>query len=126
MKCPNCCAEMKENKCEYCGTQVQTAINPTTQQPINIVINNSNNNTNSSDKRTYPRIKYSQKSRSTAIFLCCLSFIGLGGLHRFYVGKNGSGLAHFFTFGFFLIGTIIDLIALSHKNFTDCNGLILK
>ncbi|MBQ8298129.1 MAG: TM2 domain-containing protein [Ruminococcus sp.] len=131
MKCPNCSAELKGNTCEYCGCEVKTDANPQTQQPINIVINNSNTNnnvntnTNVNGARPYVHTK-SKKSRSTAIFLCCLSFVGLSGFHRFYVGKKGSGLLHLFTFGYMWIGTIVDLVSLVKGNFTDKYGLTLE
>lgn len=125
MKCPNCSAEVTSNQCEYCGTVIPTQTQPQSQQPINIVIQNTNNNTNTNGY-IGSRIMYSSKSKGTAVFLCCLSFIGLGGLHRLYVGKKASGLAHLFTFGFFWIGTIIDLISLKNGTFVDSNGLPLK
>lgn len=129
MKCPNCTAEINGTTCEYCGTQVQSTVNPSTQQPINIIVNNTNTNTNTNTNinngRAYLRVSTSPKSKSTAMVLCCLSFM-LGGLHRFYVGKKASGIAHLCTFGFFWIGTIIDLVSLSKGEFTDSNGLKLK
>jgi len=50
--------------------------------------------------------------RSTGIsyLLWCLSFVGFCGIHRFYNGKWITGLIWFFTFGFFYIGQLIDLI----------------
>ncbi len=128
MKCPNCNAEINGTTCEYCGTQVQNTVNPQTQQPINIIVNNTNTNTNTNinNERAYLRVSTSPKKKSTAIALCCLSFIGLGGMHRFYVGKNASGFFHLFTIGFMWIGTIIDLVSLSKGEFTDSNGLKLK
>lgn len=126
MKCPNCSAEISGTTCEYCGSQLQNMTNPQTQQPINIIVNNTNISTNINNRRSYSRTIISNKKKSVAIFLCCLSFIGLGGMHRFYVGKKASGFFHLFTIGFMLIGTIIDLISLSKGEFTDCRGYKLK
>lgn len=133
MKCPNCNAEIQGLTCGYCGTQIQSNLNPQIRQ-LNNHINIDNKKTSSRNKkiskknksRVYSRGKHSSKKKSVAITLCCLSFIGLSGLHRFYVGKKASGIAHLFTFGFFWIGTVIDLVSLSKGNFTDCNGLKLK
>jgi len=50
------------------------------------------------------------KKKSTAILLCCLGFLGLGGIHYFYEGKIFMGLLYLFTGGMFGLGTIVDLI----------------
>ena len=60
----------------------------------------------------------STKLRGVAIILCMLGFLGLGGIHRFYVGRKWTGLLYLFTGGLFYIGTILDLIVL----LTGCFG----
>lgn len=51
------------------------------------------------------------KSLGLSYFLCILAFFTpAAGLHRFYLEKPLSGLLYLFTWGFFGIGTIIDLI----------------
>lgn len=58
------------------------------------------------------------KNKTTAILLCF--FFGGLGVHRFYLGKIGTGLLMLFTFGGFGIWTIIDfikLIVISDKDF---------
>lgn len=55
------------------------------------------------------------KSRSTAYLLWCGCFIGLAGLHRFYIGRTVSGIIWLFTFGLFGFGQLIDLFTLGGK-----------
>lgn len=130
MNCPNCNAEIQGVICNYCGTNIQNFSklqaqnfkykSERTQPHISNDLNNHISNKSTS------RSKKSPKKKSVAIVLCCLSFFGLGGMHRFYVGKKASGFLHLFTFGYMFIGTIVDLVSLSKGNFTDCNGLKLK
>ena len=64
----------------------------------------------------------SHRSRILAIILCCVGFVGLGGLHRLYVGKLGTGILWLVTGGLLGIGTIVDLISLIIGTFTDNAG----
>lgn len=66
----------------------------------------------------------SVKKKSTAALLCF--FLGGLGVHRFYVGKIGTGILWLFTGGIFGIGTIVDFIIILCSKFTDNNGAILK
>jgi len=69
-------------------------------------------------------INYVQKSKITAIILCL--FFGFFGVHRFYVGKSGSGILYLFTGGLFGIGWFIDIILLITGGFRDSAGYPLK
>lgn len=64
----------------------------------------------------------SPKSKIIMVVLCCLGFIGVAGVHRFYAGKIGTGILWFFTGGFCAIGTIVDLILILTDQFTDYYG----
>lgn len=64
------------------------------------------------------------KSWLTALLLCI--FTGGLGIHRFYVGKIGTGILWLLTLGCFGIGTIIDLIQIVTGSFTDINGNTLE
>ncbi len=62
----------------------------------------------------------SEKSRLSALFLCI--WLGMFGAHRFYVGKMGTGIVWFLTFGGFFIGYIVDLILILTGGFYDKSG----
>ena len=64
-------------------------------------------------------------SRGMAATLCILGFLGLGGVHRFYVGKVGTGVLMLLTYGGGVIWTLIDLIRILAGTFTDREGLPL-
>jgi TM2 domain-containing membrane protein YozV len=49
------------------------------------------------------------KSSGIAYLLWCIGLFGGCGIHRFYLGKHGTGLLYLLTFGFFGIGQLIDL-----------------
>lgn len=64
----------------------------------------------------------SSKSRLVALLLCL--FLGVFGVHRFYVGKVGTGIIWLVgAFGFFGIGALVDLIMIIVGSFTDKAGL---
>ncbi len=56
-----------------------------------------------------------KKQKSTAHLLNLIAFFGVGGIHRFYLGDIGLGVAHLLTVGFCWIGTIIDIIAINKR-----------
>lgn len=60
-----------------------------------------------------------------ATLLLCL-FLGPLGVHRFYVGKIGTGILQLITFGGFGIWALIDLIIIIVGNFTDSEGKQIK
>lgn len=49
-------------------------------------------------------------------------FFGEIGVHRFLVGKVGTGILYIFTFGLFGIGTLVDFIMILCGAFTDKQG----
>lgn len=95
--CPNCGKEINEGAdvCLGCGKNI-------------------NGNVNNSGDGASP------KSRLVALLLCF--FLGALGVHRFYVGKIGTGILYIFTGGLFGIGLLVDLILIICGTFKDDNG----
>lgn len=61
-----------------------------------------------------------QKKKLTAALLCF--FLGWFGVHRFYVGKTGTGILQILTLGGFGIWKFIDLLMILFDKFKDING----
>jgi len=55
-----------------------------------------------------------RKDETTTLILAVLGFVIVAGVHRFYLGQVGMGLAYLLTAGFCFIGTIVDLV--NYKN----------
>ena len=66
----------------------------------------------------------SEKSFVTTIVLCFL--LGGLGVHRFYVGKMGTGILMLLTLGGLGIWTLIDLVVIATQSFKDGQGLPIK
>jgi TM2 domain-containing membrane protein YozV len=66
----------------------------------------------------------SDKGFVPTLLLCFL--FGVGGFHRFYVGKIGSGIAMLLTFGGLGIWALIDLVKIAMGTFTDASGRAIK
>ena len=113
MYCKNCGKEIADGSrfCSHCGAD---AMGNAPQQPVINVINN-NTNTNK-----FHGIGYIHKKKWVAFFLCL--FLGYLGVHRFYVGKVGTGIIWLLTFGFFGIGWVLDLIFILLGGFRDKAG----
>lgn len=62
----------------------------------------------------------SDKSRLAALLLCF--FLGCFGVHRFYVGKIGTGLLELITIGGLGIWALVDFILIAVGEFTDKEG----
>lgn len=62
----------------------------------------------------------SEKSRSVVLILAAV--LGVLGVHRFYVGKLGTGVLMFLTGGGAAIWWIIDLVRITSGEFRDSDG----
>jgi TM2 domain-containing membrane protein YozV len=63
----------------------------------------------------------SPKSRLVALILCF--FFGVLGVHRFYVGKVGTGVLQLLTIGGLGIWALVDFILIAVGSFTDQQGM---
>ncbi len=63
----------------------------------------------------------SQKSRLVTLLFCVL--LGVFGVHRFYVGKIGTGVLMLVTIGGLGIWYLVDLILVLAGSFRDSDGL---
>jgi len=61
-----------------------------------------------------------QKSKVTAALLAF--FLGCFGVHRFYVGKTGTGILSLVTLGGLGIWALIDFVMILLGKFTDKDG----
>lgn len=82
------------------------------------------NEQNQQNQRTQQTTIVSSKSRMVALLLCI--FLGYLGIHRFYVGKTGTGILWLLTAGCFGVGALIDLIMICCGSFTDKSGAFVK
>jgi len=69
-------------------------------------------------------INTSTKSPTVVLLLCI--FLGNFGIHRFYVGKIGTGILMFLTLGGLGIWYLIDLALIVSNRFTDKRGNIIE
>lgn len=124
MYCINCGAALPENGafCPSCGTPVAPAGQPfPPQQPQ---YQQQQYQQPYPAQQQYDSAVYSDKEKLITLLLCI--FVGSLGVHRFYVGKIGTGVLWLLTIGLFGIGTLVDIITIATGSFTDSDGMPLR
>lgn len=71
-------------------------------------------------KRTGYGQEVSDKSRTLTLIL--LLFLGVWGIHHFYNGRIVLGIFYIFTWGFFGVGWLIDLVLILTGRYKDAKG----
>jgi len=66
------------------------------------------------------------KDKTPAYLLWCGWMIGMGGLHRIYLGRYGTGFLYLFTWGLFGIGQVIDLFQMGRMVEDENNRLLIR
>ena len=113
MFCPNCGKENPDDSyyCRDCGFALKAAA-PAAGP-------GAGNRSPDPDQEKKQDV-YAFHSKWLTFFLCL--FFGWAGVHRFYLGKIGSGLAYALTFGCLGFGWFMDLFAILCGAFRDKNG----
>lgn len=120
-KCPNCDATLKNGRCEYCTYKPPATQNEQFQGnsfEFNSTFEQRNNSFTQENSQVSPY------SKLVTFVLCVV--LGQLGIHRFYVGKTGTGILYLLTGGLLGIGWIVDIITIATDSFTDVNELPLN
>ncbi len=65
-------------------------------------------------------------TKTKGITFCICLFLGYLGIHRFYVGKIGTGILWLCTGGLCGLGWLVDLIMILCGKFSDKEGALVK
>ena len=70
--------------------------------------------------------KATRSPRKWVVTLILCLFFGVFGVHRFYVGKIGTGILQLFTAGGYFIWTFVDFVTILTGKFTDSKGNVIR
>ena len=120
--CPRCGKSYYSNACPNCGYSALRAKSAQQMQPVR---QESSVPPASAFVRSAP-VGFSASPKSRVVALILLLLVGWLGIHRFYVGKIGTGILYLLTFGFLGVGLLIDLILILVGTFKDKQGLEVR
>lgn len=129
MKCPSCGADRKaeDRCCPYCRTPFDPYATVPEQPVIHVHVHHEareESRVRVEHVYTTQQPRYSQRKRLIALLLCLL--FGTFGVHRFYLGKIGTGFLYLCTYGLFGVGYVVDLVVLLIGRPRDKQGQIVQ
>ena len=130
-RCVICGAPLTGSVCSYCGTPVQgsrKAEETRRNSGYQRAAGNGAAQESRFDQRRRQRepmeaettAVVSSRNKWVALALCLT--LGWLGIHRFYVGKIGTGILYWATKGFWGVGVVVDLILILTDRFEDAQG----
>lgn len=133
--CPRCNGPVSYGAqfCNQCGQPLNWQPQPPPQQPVQTPQYQQQYQQPQQTPQYQQQVGYSQqyampilspKSRLAVTLLAW--FLGVFGVHRFYIGKVGTGIAMLFTLGGLGIWAFIDFIAAAAGSLRDGDNLPIK
>ena len=123
--CPRCGRTYFSNACPNCGYSALRAGSSGPVQQVQPIRPASPVPPASTFIRSAPT-ESAASPKSRVVVLILLLLVGWLGVHRFYVGKIGTGILYLLTFGFVGIGLLVDLILILIGTFRDKQGLEVR
>ncbi|GEM_PF-3181298 len=116
--------ELERVKCKQCGRSICVPVG--VKWPICYECSRRNNISGEVHSLHHYEATRSDKNKRLTIILCCLGFIGAGGMHDFYLGHYARAGVKMLTANWFLIGTIVDLIKICQNKYRDAENKFVR